>query len=150
MRFYNDLAQIQTAKGVKFQEMQDTASEGDYGCDYRSITTVHTKNNQNIYLVIEEAVVSTKDRYEGITAFIIEGVSLKKLNAFKTKTKSLNSIGYGFDAFAHGQGTFVSEIHFSNDSRKLYVPIVKGETLTDNFLVYIFDGDNYVFDKNAK
>ncbi len=156
MRLYSDMAQYQTYNGSKVVDMKDTSVEGDYGSDYRSITIIHTKSGKTVYLVKDYSIVSTKDRAESITAYVIENDLLKKFGLFHTKTKVLNSIGYGYDAFASAyklKDKDIPTIHLNKDKQKLYIPIVggpTGEDVTEKFLVYVFDGNNYVFDKNAK
>jgi hypothetical protein len=153
MILYSNMAQYADGKGTRVQDMKDTAIEGDYGCDYRGIATIHTKDNKTVYLVYEFAKVSTKDRYEAIEAFTIEGSSLKRIKIFKTKTKSLSTIGYGYDMFISADEndlTDIPEIHLSDDKKKLYIPVVQGDKVTKHYIVYVFDGTDFVFDKNAK
>lgn len=151
MRRYSYAAQYITANGPRFRSMSDTTVEADYGCDYRDIVTVQTKNNKTVYLVFEYAIISTKDRYEAVDAFTIEGTELKKYTIFHTKTRQLSNIGYGYDAFASSNGNDeLPSIHFNKDNSRLYIPIVEGEIVTKKYLVYAFDGNYYVFDKNLK
>ena len=155
MRRYYDMAQYQTGSEVKVVDMIDTSGK-DYGTDYRSINIARTKNGKTVYLVQDYCIASTKDRAEGITAYIIEDGGLKKHSFFRTKTKFFSSISYGYDAFSSAnklKNKDIPTIHLSKDNRKLYIPIVSGPTkedVTDKYLVYVFDGNNYVFDKNAK
>jgi hypothetical protein len=153
MRLYYDLIQYMTDNGVKVKDMRDPKAEEDYGCDYNGIFTIHTAGNKTIYLVCGYAIESTKDRHEAVEAYTIDGSVFKKFDLFKTKTKSLNTIGYGYDQFASMGDDHQKDlptIHLSKDFKNLYIPIVNGEILTDKYLVYVFDGNNYVFDKNAK
>jgi len=156
MRYYEDLAQYQSNNGLMVCDMKDTTMEGDYGGDYRSVVTIHTKEGKTVYMVQDYSIVSTKDRAESITAYTIEGESLKKISIFRTKNQSLNTIGYGYDVFTSSDKfpkSDIPTIHFSKDKQKLYIPIVSGpynEDVTNKNLVYVFDGNNYVFDKNTK
>ena len=151
MRNYSDRVQYQTTKGTRFICMNcDTTIDGNYGEEFDGITTLHTQNNKTVYLVFGSAKLSTPDRAEIIDAWEITGNELMPANIFKTKTKNLSSIGYGYDMFASSDANNdIPHIHLGKDNKRLYIPIVDGEIVTAKYLVYVWDGNQFVFDKDA-
>ncbi len=151
MRNYADRVQYQTTKGTGFKCLNcDTTKDEDYGEDFDGITTIHTQSNKTVYLVFGSSKISTKDRAESIDAWETEGSELKSANIFKAKTKDLSSIGYGYDMFASGDvNKDIPHIHLGKDNKRLYIPIVDGEIVTAKYLVYVWDGHQFVFDKDA-
>ena len=121
-----------------------------YNYSYSSITSVKTKLGKTVYLLIYEMQFPrVHERQEIIDAYAIDHGKLEPVYFFRTTKHQLSSISYSHD----GQGSIPdadSEIHLSDDKKTLYIPIVKDYYVTDKFLVYKFDGNNYVFDKNAK
>jgi hypothetical protein len=151
MRNYSDRVQYQTTKGIRFICLNcDTTKDEDYGEDYDGITTIHTQTNKTVYIVFGSSKLSTKDRAEIVEAWEIAGNELQFANIFKAKTKNLSVIGYGYDMFASGDGDKdIPSIHLGKDNKRLYIPIVDGEKVTAKYLVYVWDGSQFVFDKDA-
>ena len=150
MRNYSDYIQYQGTNGMHLKCMDCDTVNIDYGGDYRGITTLHTQAGKTIYCLYTYSIGSTKDRGESIDAYEIAGNELKPANIFKTKTKKLSSIGYGYDMFASSDGDKdIPSIHFGKDNKRLYIPIVDGEIVTAKYLVYVWDGNQWVFDKDA-
>jgi len=150
MHFFTDLTQYSTTKGIKVHAIGKTSAREDPGCFYKTITTVKTKSNI-VYVVSYATVGSNRDKGAGVEAYAIVNDKLVSVQLFKTKTKALSDISYSYDFFASGDIERFPEIHFSKDKKKLYVPIVdKKGAFTKAFLVYVFNGNNYVFDKSAK
>jgi hypothetical protein len=156
MRYYDDIVQYTAGNTLKVAHMVDTSVDGDYGSDYMNITTIHTTSNKTVYLVQDYCIISTNDRSESITAYTIEHGVLKTADMFKTKTQLLDDIEYHYDAFASMKkypGKDIARVHLSDDSKKLFIPIVNGkygDVVSDRYLVYVFDGTYFVFDKNAQ
>lgn len=117
---------------------------------YSNILSVPTKDNRTVYLAIFYSYIPhTHSQSDGIEAYVIDHGKLEPTSIFKTAKKTLNSIFYRYDGQAPPPNAD-SRIHFSRDKQKLYIPIVReNDSKTDNYLVYVFDGNNYVFDKNA-
>jgi hypothetical protein len=156
MRLYQDIVQYATKNGVQCRNMKDsTIAGGDYGFYATAVIAIPAKGGRRAYLIPKHAVVSNKDRYSGIDAYVMEGESLKPFNLFQAGSKLLSSIGYGYDEFASANNLNtrklinLPDIHLSKDLHTLYIPVVKGETLTDKYLIYKFDGNHFVFDKHA-
>ena len=130
----------------KQEGVLDISDKGDGpGYFYPNIYTIHAKNKV-YYLAIRKAIYSSKDCSTGIQAFAIQdGMVNDSIAVFKTKTELLNSIDCGYD----WDGDF-NAIKLSPDKKKLYIPLVDGEIKTNKYLVYKFDGNQFIFDKNAK
>jgi len=151
MHIFTDLAQNRTTHGAAVMRIVDTTSEGDPGCFYTNVYSTKTANG-TIYMVLYGVIGSNRDKGEGIAAYAIQNDTLVHKPVFHTATKLLDHIEYGYDF------TLVADIegerpgiHFSPDMQKLYIPVVKENgAFTKTFLVYAFDGNNYVFDKNLK
>ncbi len=149
--FYN-VAQFKDYAGVHTIFLNDTAVDGgDYAGFYTGIITIADRAGKAVYIVTRYSIGSTKDRGEEITAYTIYNGLLLRQPIFKTTTKLLDHIEYGYDSFAaEFPDDKYPKTHFSKDNKTLYIPIVIGEKLTNCYLVYKFDGNNYVFDKKAK
>lgn len=159
MHIYSDYVQYKVPNGIKCECLSsdsvgmDYGDNMNYGTYYMDLTTIHTKDKKTLYLVHSIFVESSPDRAESIGAFIISGNELKNIEVFKTSVKSLAGISYEYDAYASTTGNSdddMNHIHFSKDKQKIYIPIVDGKKVTNGNLVYVFDGKNFVFDKNAK
>ena len=129
---------------------EEMASTFDYNTDYSSIVSIKTKDKKIVYLAIYyRNIPHARSQSDGIEAYVIDHGGLQSKPFFKTPKETLTSISYEWD----GQGPTPcadSKIHLSDNKQKLYIPIVRDLTITTEYLVYVFDGNNYVFDKNAK
>ncbi len=149
--FYN-VAQFKDANGMHTIFLNDTTVDGgDYAGIYTGLISVTNAAGKVVYMVTRYSIGSTKDRGETIAAYTIYNGQLLKQPIFKTTKKLLDLIEYGYDSFAAAfpKGEYPA-IHFSKDNKTLYIPIVIGEKLTNHYLTYKYDGNNYVFEKNAK
>jgi len=159
--YYSSVILGKTKNGV-FSSVVDAlfleVSQGDTTApadtyDYYDIAGIKLKNSSMIYLFFGTQV-ATRYRGEQVFACKIVNDELVQVPFFKTKSKLLSSIGYAYDLFAFGDKNGKSDppiIHLSKDKKKLYIPLINGhEKMTNNYLVYVFDGNNFVFDKNAK
>lgn len=145
---YKAFAKYNTGSGVKMK-MLSGEDEKDYGCAYKTIYTIKRADNKMVYLVLTTAATGVDDIPEDINAYTIEnGVLQDTIKIFKTAKKSYNSIGIDYDwQSADNEET----IHLTADKKKLYIPVIENDLkYTGKFLVYIFDGYHFVFDKNAK
>jgi hypothetical protein len=121
--------------------------EGDiYGCAFNNIHTVII-NKEPYYLV------ETWIRYDGshgvgcINAFAIENDKLKPINLFKTKTETLNSIDieYSFADWyfrANSDECYEWLFAFEDNTKTLYVPLIEGMEVTDQYLLYQLKGNH--------
>jgi hypothetical protein len=128
--------------GIKISDIIDSDSDGDSNWQ-QYIKTVHTRDNDVIYLVTNFVAHSLTSRTEGIHAYTIKEDAFVARTAFKTKTRYLNSIEFDYEL---GRNNLTQGITLSNDKSFLSVPIVRKDgTFTDNKLIYRFDGEMFVF-----
>ncbi|MEZ5017972.1 MAG: hypothetical protein R2800_13015 [Flavipsychrobacter sp.] len=146
MRDYANIIQYATQNGTKAFE------ETEGGVSFYSIYHIKAQSKKNYYLAIYNARLSTKLIEEGVKAYIIEDNELKPANIFHTPSKTYNTISYSYDLYTAMNDDEVegTDIALSDDYNKLYIPIIEGEHMTNRRLVYVFDGEKFVFDKHAK
>lgn len=156
MHFYDFVFQYATGSGSKAFYNETAESEPDPSVFYSDIYQIKTNNNKTYYLTVGNGRYSTKDMSSGITAYTIENDKLIEAPIFVTPKKTYSNISYFFDYFLSSSegGQLINDIHLSNDNKKLYIPVViskdEGDAITSKSLVYVFDGEKYVFDKNAQ
>jgi len=162
MHGYYSMVQYQTSNGVKAEVIypkdgasRDVAEDKDApGFFYTRVHTVKTVSNKIFYLVIRNGRYMTWDVSSGIKAFSIDNDRLvDTVGIFKTSKEILNSIDYEYDYFSNYDTKTNKEkyqIRLSSDKKKLYIPVVVDLKVTNRNLVYLFDGNNYVFDKHLK
>jgi hypothetical protein len=84
-------------------------------------------------------VYGSIDHSAVIQAFEIKNKTLKKVAVFKTKTELLDEISCGFHDAS-------DEITLDEKAKKLFIPLVKeGGAATGRYLVYIFNGRQFVY-----
>ncbi len=160
MEYYMDYAQFKDGRDLHFINLKDTSDEEDYGCIYTGMSKAVTKDGRTVYLVNEYAKISTRDRFEGISAWEIKDGALQPCAIFQSKSKVLTSIGCSFDAGSYftspgfpDSGKELPDIHFDSSETKLYIPIVvsgsSSDSITNKYLVYKFDGNRFVYLKSA-
>jgi len=144
MRKYAAFAQYHDGKTFKNKML----SGKGYGCYYMAVYSVKRKDDKMLYLVVSASTTGVDDIPEEIQAYTIENGELADtVQAFKTAKKSYNKIVIDYDwRSAYQQKT----IHLSESRDKVYIPVINDLNYTGRFLVYVFDGNNYVFDKNAR
>ena len=162
MHGYYSVVQYQTNNGVKAEVIypkdgtsMDMAENVDGpGFFYPKIYSVRTTNNNTLYLAIRNGRYMTWDVSSGIKAFTIYNDKIiDTIKVFKTSRGVLNAIDYVYNFFSNYDTKTNEEKHqirLSPDKKKLYIPIVVELNVTNRNLLYIFDGNNYVFDKNLK
>ncbi len=118
--------------------------------DYTSITGIATKDGKTVYLVIYDTYIPrTHDISSSVDAYTIEKNKLVATPFFRTTKKTLSSISYNFDGQANPPNVD-NHIHVSADKQKLYIPIVNVASVTDKYLIYKFDGSQFVFERDEK
>lgn len=155
MHFYISILQFASGKGVKtFQlDQPDTTKDGgDAGYYYTDVKEITNSNGKKYYLLTGVGRYSTKDRGTIVKAISIDNGALNDtVKFFIAGKKQLNNISYYYDLFASAdKKKDNSTLHFSSDMKTMYIPVVDGEVLTGRYLIYKFDGEHYVFDKNAR
>ena len=113
------------------------------------IVSVHTNDNSTVYLVISDVRVGQSTKAEQVQAFVIDGYSLKEVPFFQTTKEIKSSIVFDYDPTFNMNYNIPATIHISDDKQKLYIPLKIAGDVKKNFLVYTFNGNNYVYDKNA-
>lgn len=157
MHSFNSIIQYKTAKGtaVKVIYPLDSAfTDGEWngpGFFYRRIYSITSKAGKTYYLAIRVGMYSSALYSIGVQCFTIENDSVNNsFKIFKTKKEYLNNIDISVDYTVLKSMQKEPEIRFSNNNSKMCVSLVTDDKATNKFLVYVFDGKNYVFDKNAK
>jgi hypothetical protein len=148
MHFFNAIAQYQadptdakTKELALFPSGPKKESDGDIdsGYEYSSLQQMNTSDGKKIYFAFATGVYGGIDHSAVIQAFEIKNKTLKKAAVFKTKTELLDEISCGF----HDAD---DEITLDEKAKKLLIPLVKeGGTPTGKYLVYIFDGHQFVY-----
>lgn len=155
MRFFNSLIQYRTGKGSESVVLNDIAKTEEPGDFYREIYTVHAKTGNTYYLLTSRGIYSSRDIVEVIRAYAIENGKLNdSVKLFRTTRQQLNEITYTCDFFSNidsNTGSQRNLIRLSDDKQTLFIPVVNDkDEVTDKSLIYKFDGNQFVFDKNAR
>jgi hypothetical protein len=148
MHFFNAIAQYKpdptdakTEELVIFPSGRKKVSDGDIesGYVYSSLKQMNTNDGRRIYFAFATGIYGGIDHAAVIQAFEIKNKTLKKAAVFKTKTELLDEISCGFHA---GD----DEITLDEKAKKLLIPLLKDPgTPTGKYLVYIFDGHQFVY-----
>jgi hypothetical protein len=158
MRFFNALAQYRSVNGIKTAVLNridaaESAEDFDPGYWYHQLYTVKDKNGKAYYLPLYVGIYSGRDRMDGIKAYTIDNDQLNdSVQLFKTTKASINAIDYAYDAFNSYEDKDDRErptIHLNEEKTKVYIPIISEEKFTGRWLIYVFNGEQFVYDKNA-
>ncbi len=121
------------------------------GYMYPKIHSIFSKEGKTYYLVIRKGIYSHLIASLGVQCFQIENGFLNdSVKIFKTKNDYLNSIDVDIDYSELKVSSKYPEIRFSDGNTKIYIPLINDNRFDGKYLVYKFDGNNYVFDKNFK
>lgn len=122
--------------------------EGDAGRFCSEIFTVNI-NDKLYYLAVTNAIFSTKDAMQAISAYTIEGDKLvDTVKLFKTKTKMLNSIDVDFDFFSVAERPErpLELITYDDKQKIIYIPVVDGiGQVTKRNILYQLQGNYFEF-----
>jgi hypothetical protein len=155
MRFYNSIFQYRTGSGSKFVVANDiSAGDLDAGAYYYKMHTIKPISRPFYYLALYMGIGSSRDMLDGIRSFAIKGDNLDhSIKVFQTTKTILNDISYYYDAVhSHIYETEqTNEIELSSDKQTLYIPVVdENYGKTNRRLTYKFDGERFVYQKNAR
>ena len=157
MHIFNSILQYKTDSGMRVKVLYPLDSEftdaewNGPGFFYRHIANVRSKSGKTFYMAIKVGIYSSALHSVGVKCFTIEnGLINDSIKIIKTKNGLLNSIDVEVDYTELKSIKKEPEVHFSDDNRKLYIPLIKDNIATGKFLVYVFDGNNFVYDRNAK
>jgi hypothetical protein len=102
-------------------------------------------------MVSDCTVASNNYKANGIKAYAIDGGKLKTVSFFESDDEPKDNIDYVFSASYDSTNFNPGIIHFSEDKKQLFVPMVaKNGKLSKGFLVYNFDGYKYVLSKKQR
>lgn len=151
MHFFETVYQFQGTDGKVYSQSVET-EEGNAGGYVKDIFSVNTKQG-SVYLVVNAAIGSTQDRYEGVGLFKIVGNKLDdKVKLFKTKSGLTNSIGFGYNFFSvvDRKERPPELILYDKKTKILKIPVVIEDKefmngkVTNRFINYKFNGTNFV------
>lgn len=153
--YYNAAVQYRSGSGTKFAYLLDVPEESkrDGGAIYTDLITIKTKAGKTFYLAVYKNIPGGKDAVGGVKALEIVDVELKGADVFVATNRTLNNIDYGYDYSSNYNYQTMKEeqvVHLSKNNKKLYIPLVEGDQMTGRWLVYVFDGSKFVYNKNAK
>jgi len=150
--YYHAVVQYETNTGVEtgiLKEVPKQITESTpVGGSYYDIQVIAGNNGNKYYLPFYSCLADNVTK--GIAAYSIDN-SLSTVDIFRVADKSLNAIEYTYDQAANYDFKKMKErytIHI--DSQKLYVPVMVGANISGQWLIYVWNGEQFVFDKNAK
>lgn len=145
LRDYNTLIFWKGTKKVEGKVVSDADNSS-----FSSLNLFRKQDGSIFYLAQGMAHASNRDKIDFIRGYKINGNAInEQYKAFKTPKKSLHEISSELDM---GSVTTANNmIHYSNDKKTLYIPVVnaQGEVKPDYYLIYKFDGNNFNFRKTA-
>jgi hypothetical protein len=155
MQGFNSIFQFQSGKIVCAKILYfDTFIDGQWtgpGYFYPNVYSIISKNGKTFYLAIRKGIYSSAVHSVGVQCFAIEnGLINDSVKIFKTKNEYLNNIDVSVDYTDIKKMTKEPDIYFSSDNTKMYIPLIGNDMYKGKYLVYKFDGTNYVFDQNTK
>ena len=158
-RFYNAILVYRIGKSsLELKVLNDISKDNydhnDPGEFYLNIYTFHTLDGKTIYLFEGMAIEWSSCFAFDMQAYAIRnGRLIDDVPFFKTQTRRFNTIGFETDYSANVNRDAPDHVEFkmSKDNKTLYVPLIKDNgRITNKFLVYKFNGHQFVYDKNAK
>jgi hypothetical protein len=151
---YFVLAQFQSESGIHLARWNDDSGKiesiGRGIFTPSRVASIKTADSSTVYLVISNVRIGQSTLLEKVEAYVIDDKRLMEKDFFKTGADTKNMISTNYDPTYESNYNVKSTLHLSKDKQKLYIPLVVNSVLKKNSLVYVFDGNNYVFDKNNK
>lgn len=143
MRFYNQIFQYDTNGNTKVDI--HLASE-DSQAFFSKIYSVQTANNETIYLVISNSILSNKYAMQHIHAYKISKDTLQSVPAFKTKTNTLDKISVEYDFFSvvDRPERPVELITLEHNTLKIAL-VDENEQVTNKHLIYEWNGTHFIY-----
>jgi hypothetical protein len=151
--YYNAIAQFRiddstTGVAVLNDISRDAnGAAGNSGEWYSKICTVERKHNSTAYLLVSKAMYTPHSKESFVDAYTLSYRRFVPTHIFVNKSKYLTTLSVAY------QGTEANpEIRVSADKKNVFVPIVNNvnQTVTGKYQLYVFDGSNYVLEKNIK
>lgn len=130
-----------------FSKTIHDGNEGDFGRWYSNIYSLKT-DSKTYYIGLYHAIFSSKDLYQGVKLFYIDGNTLNDaVRLFKTRTGEKNELGFGFNFFSVSNRSErpVKLIYYEEDEKKLLLPVVMEDgKVTKKMMAYQFNGEQFV------
>lgn len=123
---------------------------------YEDIYTIKTKDEKTIYLLKCKNKLPNDLMRKAIVSYVLTKEIKDPIimaDAFQKDKTTLSFIDYYYDYLSNYSFEDTKEefdIHLSKNNKKLYIPLVDGEQMTGDWLVYVFNGYKFVYDKKAK
>ncbi len=148
VQLYTDLVQYREGNNIYVSKLIDAQSKGDPGGTYKEIQERNLANHKTVYVVSFFQMGSQWNKGGGAIAYEISGNKIAETQFFITRNHQVSRIEYGYDMFSsNNEPQFVT---FSKDGKAMYVPLISGNKTGGEHLTYLFDGNNYVFNKNQQ
>lgn len=143
MRFFNQMYQFNANGNITVNE---SLASNDAQAYFSKIYTVQNKNNESIYLVISNSILSSKYSVQHINAYKIGSENLQSAAVFKTKTNTLDKISVEYDFFSvvDRPERPVELITFENNTLKIALVDDK-QNVTSKNLIYEWNGDVFAY-----
>ncbi|MBS1778215.1 MAG: hypothetical protein JST70_02750 [Bacteroidetes bacterium] len=159
MLFFDAIVQYSWKGNIRTKVLNDISDplkkeeKSDCWMWYDTVYTLHTTKKKTVYIVIGTSVLYSDLEATSIESYCIENGALKHVPFFRMTKSLLSSIFYEYSIFANSDFIDNREkysVHLSTNGKKLYIPVIQDETPTGKWIVYNYDGDKFVYDKNAK
>lgn len=150
MQRFGSLALFDAGGQLKSSDLGATKKdETEPGSTYQQLDQVTTQDLKTVYLLRDLCIGSTIVRGRSVQAYAIENGRLKKIPIFHTKTKKLDTISLDIEG---DPAVYPNEkIKITENAHKVSIPLTNKENKpTGKYLVYIFDGHNFVFSGTSK
>ena len=143
MRFFNQIYQFDANGNIT---VNASFASNDSQAYFSKIYTVQNKNNESIYLVISNSILSSKYSVQHTNAYKIGTENLQSVAVFKTKTNTLDKISVEYDFFSvvDRPERPVELITLENNILKIALVDDK-QNVTSKNLIYEWNGDVFVY-----
>ena len=134
------------------EDSEGVVCSGEY---YYKLYTIHTKDSGNVYLVLGYSSYASGYGGNSLTAYKLRnGEFIGAYPFFKTAKTTVGEINFQYDLEApinENKKAEMPDIRLSKDKQTIYIPVItRHDEITKRDLIYKFDGNRFVYDKNAK
>lgn len=143
MRFFNQIYQFDANGNIT---VNASLASNDSQSYFSKIYTVQNKNNESIYLVISNSILSSKYSVQHINAYKIGAENLQSVSVFKTKSNTLDKISVEYDFFSVVDRPERPVELITLENNTLKIALVDGkQNVTSKNLIYEWNGDVFVY-----
>lgn len=143
MRFFNQIFQYDTNGKTKVDIRLATEDPQSF---FSKIFNVQTTNNETVYLVISNSILSNKYSIQHIHAYKIIDEILQSAPVFKTKTNTLNKISVEYDFFSVVDRPERPVELITLDQNILKIPLVnENQKVLNKHLIYEWNGQYFIY-----